>query len=274
METNVLNPLNRFLEILAKLRNPDGGCPWDIKQTFQSLGPLLIEEAYEVVDAIDSGNAALEEELGDMLCVIGLFAQIGIENQSFSFDSVLTAISEKLVRRHPHVFGDTPVSSESEVLENWEKIKQEERASKETSGKKGLLDGIPRSLPALQKAEQMGERASRVGFDWNSKTDVAKKIHEELNEFLDELNKTPEVEDKKAKKIDAKTEEFGDLLFSLVQYGRHLGISCESALQSANDKFHCRFKSLEELAQDKSLKNLTSEQLEKLWQRVKASQLL
>lgn len=269
---NTESPLIRFLDIMAKLRDPDGGCPWDIKQTFQTLGPLLIEESYEVIDAIEVGDAALEEELGDILCVLGLFAQIGSEKKSFSFDSIITAISDKLIRRHPHVFGELSLSSESEVLENWEKIKQQERAEKEASQTKGLLDGIPRSLPALQKAEQMGARASRVGFDWNSKTDVAKKIHEELNEFLDELNKTPEAEDKKEEKIDAKTEEFGDLLFSLVQYGRHLGISCESALQSANDKFHRRFKGLEKRAQQKSLKELTSEQLEELWQRVKSSE--
>ena len=178
--------LSRFLQIIAKLRDPNGGCPWDLKQTFETLKPQLVEEAYEVSDAVEASEAAVCEELGDLLSVVALFAQIASEKRTFSFSTILDGISDKLVRRHPHVFGETKVSGTEEVLKNWEQIKQEERAQKGTP-EKGLLDGLPRSLPALQKAHQIGERCVRVGFEWSTAADIAGKVNEELQEFVVEV---------------------------------------------------------------------------------------
>jgi ATP diphosphatase len=281
MTTATTNPpLERFLQIMAKLRNPQGGCPWDLKQTFQTLKPLLIEEAYEVSDAVDISPAAIKEELGDLLSLIGLFAQIAAEQQLFSFDSVLEGISDKLVRRHPHVFGDTKVSGTEEVLKNWEQIKQQERKS-ETEKPKGLLDGVPRSLPSLLRAHQAGERCSRVGFDWTSKDGVADKIKEEVAEFLHETQEfagAPKAQETGQKDVETEKkvfEEFGDLLFTLAQYSRHLGFSAEEALQAANAKFIKRFQHLEGLAATrypaKELSNLGPEILEALWNESKKS---
>ena len=280
--------LTRFLEIMSALRNPNGGCPWDLKQTFASLRPLVIEEAYEVADAIESGPSAICEELGDLVSLVGLFAQIADEQALFSFASVLDGISNKLVRRHPHVFGETKVSGTDEVLRNWEQIKQKERKESASSAQKGLLGGVPRSLPALLKAHQIGSRAARVGFDWGSTAGVADKIREELGEFLSEAAPTePPATDPKAphqdtgpqgteakntgtkQASDKAFEEFGDLLFTLAQYARHMGFNAEEALQRANNKFISRFRELERLAEERfkntPLSALSAAQLEDLW---------
>jgi MazG family protein len=263
--------LTRFLEIMAKLRDPRGGCPWDIKQTFESLKPLLIEEAYEVADAVDKGPEAIKEELGDLVSLIGLFSQIAAERSVFSFASVLDGISEKLVRRHPHVFGESKVSGSEEVLKNWEQIKQEERKNS-SEASKGLLDGIPRSLPALLAATQIGERCRRVGFDWGSHEGVAEKVREEVEEFLSEAAKS-QVSKESLKDNARAVEEFGDLLFSLAQLSRHLDINAEGALSAANAKFTKRFQLLEKLARerfgDKPLIELGDQTLEELWNAAK-----
>lgn len=264
-------PLARFLEIMAALRNPNGGCPWDLKQTFETLKPLVIEEAYEVADAVETSPAAVCEELGDLVSLIGLFAEIASEKSLFSFDSVLEGISNKLVRRHPHVFGETKVSGTEEVLRNWEQIKQQERRENADTAPKGLLDGIPRSLPALLKAHQIGARCARVGFDWGSREGVADKVREELGEFLQETlpADTADSTDPNSKAF----EEFGDLLFTLAQYARHMGFNAEEALSQANTKFITRFRELERVAKerfgDKSLSDLTPNQLEDLWETAK-----
>jgi len=260
---------------MAQLRNPQGGCPWDLKQTFETLKPLLIEEAYEVSDAVEMGPAAIKEELGDMISLIGLFAQIASEQNLFSFDSILEGISDKLVRRHPHVFGETKVSGTEEVLRNWEQIKQQEGKEKP----KGLLDGVPRSLPSLLKAQQIGERCSRVGFDWTSTDGVAEKIREEIAEFVAETKQLAAPPQRADAGPDHKAihtralEEFGDLLFTLAQYGRHLGISAEDALQQANSKFLKRFRELESLAAvkhpGKALADLGPETFDALWNESK-----
>lgn len=261
--------LARFLSIMAQLRNPDGGCPWDLKQTFETLKPLLIEEAYEVADAVDSGPAAVKEELGDLVSLIGLFSQIANEQGLFSFESVVDGISDKLVRRHPHVFGNTEVSGSDEVLKNWEAIKKQERAD---GGEptKGLLDGIPRSLPALLTAQQVGERCRRVGFDWSDEAGVVDKIREEVQEFLTEAKEAEKNIENKAR----MQEELGDLLFTLAQYSRHLGFNAEDALRTANAKFMNRFRALEQLARerhgDRALSEIGSEALEALWVEVKS----
>jgi ATP diphosphatase len=274
--------LERFLEIISKLREPEKGCPWDLKQTFSSLAPLLIEEAYEVSDATEKDHQAIKEELGDMLSLIGLFAQVATEQRLFDFNAVLDTISEKLVRRHPHVFGETKVADTAEVLKNWEAIKQQERNS-QTSSSKGLLDNLPRALPSLLKAQQIGERCSRVGFDWTSSSAVADKVFEEVREFIDTTQTsqhsepTSEREDHPAQPPSAHTiEEFGDLLFSLAQYSRHLGFNPEQALQAANSKFIKRFQALESLASQqmpgKPIAELGADTLEKLWNEAKAIQ--
>ncbi|MFO0417105.1 MAG: nucleoside triphosphate pyrophosphohydrolase [Pseudomonadota bacterium] len=270
-DTRSDSSLQRFLTIITKLRDPQKGCPWDREQTFQTLTSLLIEEAYEVNDAVAKGAREVQEELGDLMSLIGLFSEIAREQGLFSYDSVLDTISDKLVRRHPHVFGETKVADTKEVLRNWEAIKQSERAAdktdKDTKEQKGLLDGIPRSLPALLKAHQIGQRCARVGFDWGTQSGVADKINEELGEFLAEA-KQPE-QSNRAKVV----EEFGDLLFTLAQYSRHLGINPEEALAAANDKFTRRFKSLERLASqrhgDTPLGQIGTEGLEQLWREVK-----
>jgi MazG family protein len=262
--------LSRFLDIMAKLRDPNTGCPWDKKQSFETLKSLLVEEAYEVVDAVEAGPQAIKEELGDLISLIGLFSQIASEQSLFNFDSVLDGISDKLVRRHPHVFGETKVSGTEQVLKNWEQIKQEERKS-DGESRKGLLDGIPRSLPALLKASQIGERCKRVGFDWGTVDGVALKVREEIEEFLAEAGSNPS--SASLKDNTRAVEEFGDLLFSLAQLSRHLGINAEEALSAANAKFISRFQHLEKLSHerfsDQPLGDLGAEALEALWNEAK-----
>lgn len=273
MTTNTAEAsLSRFLQIIAKLRDPNGGCPWDLKQTFETLKPQLVEEAYEVSDAVEASEAAVCEELGDLLSVVALFAQIASEKGTFSFSTILDGISDKLVRRHPHVFGETKVSGTEEVLKNWEQIKQEERAQKGTP-EKGLLDGLPRSLPALQKAHQIGERCVRVGFEWSTAADIAGKVNEELQEFLIEVAPHDKAQPQDPAAQERVIEEFGDLLFTLAQYSRKLGFNAETALAAANDKFTKRFKHLEGLAKSEHpqtpLGELGQETLEGLWVRAK-----
>lgn len=268
--------LSHFLEIIDRLRDPNGGCPWDVKQTFQSLKPLIIEEAYEVADAVDSNEQSIGEELGDILSLIALFAHIGKGKNLFSFSSILDGISDKLVRRHPHVFGDVKVSGSEEVLQNWEQIKQQERASQSKTETKGLFDGLPKSLPALLKAHQIGERSARVGFDWASSEGVAEKVKEELGEFFYELSPAQNGSNQSQPSVDQKKvfEEFGDLLFTLAQYSRHLGFNAEEALLAANAKFLRRFSTLERLANErfgsKPLLELGKNTLEQLWNEAKA----
>lgn len=269
---NAAASLIEFLKVMEKLRNPQGGCPWDLKQTFESLRSHLIEEAYEIGDAVAEGPAKVCEELGDLLSLIGLYCQIGRESDLFSFADVLQGISEKLVRRHPHVFGDTKVSGTKEVLENWEAIKQQEKAAAGAT-KKGLLDGLPRSMPALLRAHEIGERCARVGFDWESSAGVADKVREELTEFLEEVvpgSESAKTENRTSARVE---EEFGDLLFTLAQQSRLLGFNAEEALAAANAKFLRRFKTLEALAlqqhSETPLGSLTAEQLQGLWLQAK-----
>jgi len=267
--------LSKFLDVIAQLRNPNGGCPWDLKQTFESLRSCLVEESYEVLDAVETSDEAVREELGDLLSIIALYARIAEEKNSFSFASVVEGITEKLVRRHPHVFGDVKVSGEAEVLKNWEAIKQQERAA-DPKKAKGLLDGLPRSMPALQKCHEIGVRCARVGFDWTNAEGVAGKVREELAEFLAELpNPKNAAMNAGGKPFNKELvyEEFGDLLFTLAQESRHLGFNAEEALAAANAKFMRRFKILEQIATEetpeKPLNTRTTEELEALWQQAK-----
>ena len=255
----------RLLGVIARLRDPKTGCPWDLEQTHESLKPYLIEEAYEALDAIDQGKTdkrylKLSEELGDVLLQVVLHSQIAKDNKEFSIDDVLRNLTEKLIHRHPHVFADLKVSSARQVTENWERLKQ-----KEQPDSKNLLAGLPKSMPALLKCHRIGEKVGRVGFDWTDSKEVREKVREELNEFL-------EADDKVQQRDPAHVkEELGDMLFTLAQLARKMGLNAEDVLMEANDKFCGRFRQIEELSGHK-LAEKTPEQLEAYWQQVKAKE--
>jgi MazG family protein len=255
--------IDQLIDIVAKLRGP-GGCPWDHEQTHASLRAGLIEEAYEVVEAINTGDDAnLREELGDLLLQSVFHAQIATEEGRFNFDDVARAISEKLVRRHPHVFGAERCADSAEVLRKWDDIK---RAEKGAQGAKApsALDGISSGLPALMRAEKVQKKAARVGFDWSEAAPVVAKIREELAEVEAELPAGS------AGKIE---DEIGDLLFSVVNLARKLKVDGETALQRATDKFAGRFRAVEGLARERGieLEKLTLAELDVLWDEVKRS---
>jgi tetrapyrrole methylase family protein/MazG family protein len=246
-----------FQETVAHLRAPDG-CPWDREQTHQSLRTHLMEEAYEALAALDADDIpALREELGDLLLQIVLQAQIAIEMGTFSMADVIAGIQAKIIRRHPHVFGELRVSDVGQVLHNWETLKAAER-DEEGQGK-GLLDGVPLGLPSLAQAAEIQARVVRVGFDWPNIEGVLEKIQEELSEL------------QQAELLEHKNAELGDLLFSVVNYARWQGVDAESALREANLRFRSRFKRLEEeaKAQGKDLNSMTLDELDGLWKVAK-----
>ncbi len=249
-----LDTFEAFRRIVAKLRAPDG-CPWDRKQTRETLKPYLIEEAYEVIEALERGDTEkLCEELGDLLLIIGLEVQIAEERGEFRMSDVLQRINEKLIRRHPHVFGDLKVSGVNEVINNWEEIKRSEGKSE-----KSLLDGIPRGIPALAYSQIVQQRAARVGFDWKEVDGVLEKVGEELEEI------------RKARTHEEKVHEFGDLLFALANVARWMGIDSEGALRQANERFFHRFGHMERRSRERgiNLNDLSIEELEKLWEEAK-----
>ena len=227
--------ISRLLEIMKRLRDPKDGCPWDIEQTYETIAPYTIEEAYEVSDALDQGNwHELEGELGDLLLQVIYFTQIGSEDGHFSFESVVKNVSDKMIRRHPHVFGDKKqYKSSDQQIRDWEKIKEQER-SKNTPSK--TLDGIAGNLPALTYATKLQKRAARVGFDWPDISGVTDKISEEIDELNEARNELS---------LDAQEEEYGDLMFVMVNFARHLKIDPEKALRGANKKFKKRFEQVE-----------------------------
>ncbi len=245
--------------IIAKLRSEDG-CPWDRQQTHETLKPQLIEEAYEVVDAIDEGkDEKLEEELGDLLMQSVLNAQIAADDGRFDICGVIRKISDKLKRRHPHVFGDVQVKDTHEVIENWEAIKSQEHANRD---RESLMDGVPLHLPELMKARKIQSKASRVGFDWEKTADVLKKVEEEIEELKISIN---------ASEQDGIEEEMGDILFSIVNLSRFLSVEPEEALRRSNSKFIRRFRQMEaEVAvQGKSIADYDLSELDELWEAAK-----
>lgn len=251
-----------FHEIIAHLRAPEG-CPWDRKQTHQSLRQHLIEEAYEVIDAIDSGQPEkLAEEFGDLLLQVVLHAQIGYEAGEYRLVDVMKGIHDKLIRRHPHVFGEVTVDGEGQVLTNWEAIKKQER---EQNGEpeKGLLDGVPKALPALHLAQEYQERAARVGFDWPEVAGVLEKISEEIGEI------------QRAETAEELTDELGDLFFVLVNLARWKKIDAEAALQAANRKFKRRFGHVEKRARElgRALPEMSLQEMDALWDEAKGQGL-
>lgn len=254
----------RLLEIMARLRDPDTGCPWDIEQTYETIAPYTIEEAYEVEDAIARGNMAdLEGELGDLLLQTVYFAQMGREDGHFTFDSIVRKIADKMVARHPHVFGDESRDKSAEQqTADWERIKAAERAA---SGPARTLDGVAMGLPALLRALKLQKRAARVGFDWPEISQVVDKIAEEARELAE------------AQDMDhaAQVEEFGDLLFVMVNLGRWLDIDAEQALRQANAKFTARFAYVEDRLAERGKTPADSDlaEMDALWEAAKADRI-
>ncbi|MFQ5880840.1 MAG: nucleoside triphosphate pyrophosphohydrolase [Candidatus Methylomirabilales bacterium] len=247
-----------LVQIMATLRAP-GGCPWDREQTRESLKPFLIEEAHEVLEALDRGGGEkLQEELGDLLLQVVFHAQVAAELGEFAVDEVLENVTDKLIRRHPHVFGETRAETAQEVLSNWEKLKQAERGGvRQVSA----LSGVPKSLPALLRAQRLQDKAARVGFDWGETAAVLRKVEEELGELKVAVGKGPE----------AMEEEMGDLLFSLVNLARFLHLNAEEALRKCIEKFTRRFRHIEEVIaqRGKSLEESNLEEMDALWREAK-----
>ncbi len=254
-----MTPFEELVDIMAKLRS-EGGCPWDREQTHQTLRPYLIEEAYEVLDALDNGeDGDFRDELGDLLLQVVFHAQIAAEERRFDIHDVARAINDKLVRRHPHVFGDTRADTADEVLTNWEKIKREEKGEE---GPGSVLDGLPAGMPALLRAYRIQEKVARVNFDWDEITAVLEKVREETVELRKALEQ--------ADRANIE-EEMGDLLFALVNLSRHLNVPPEDALRRSNDKFIRRFRYIEAALELKgeSLERATFEELDTLWDEAK-----
>ncbi|WP_299148449.1 nucleoside triphosphate pyrophosphohydrolase [uncultured Dokdonia sp.] len=248
-----LQAFDRLLTIMDELRV---GCPWDKKQTMESLRHLTIEETYELGDAIlDNDLEEVKKELGDLLLHIVFYAKIGSETQDFDIADVANSISEKLISRHPHIYGDVDVANADEVATNWEKLKLKE-------GKKSVLEGVPRSLPALVKASRIQDKVSGVGFDWEEPQQVFEKVQEELEELQHEVNENNQ------EKIEA---EFGDVLFSMINYARFLKVDPESALERTNKKFIKRFQYLEGKAKElnKDLSDMTLKEMDIFWEEAK-----
>lgn len=248
----------RLLHIMDDLRT---NCPWDMKQTLQSLRHLTIEETYELSDAILSGNIQeIRKELGDIMLHLVFYARIASETNSFDITDVLNGICDKLITRHPHIYGDTEAQTEEDVKRNWEKIKLKE-------GNKSVLGGVPASLPALVKASRIQEKARGIGFDWEHKTQVWEKVEEEMQEFKTEFN----VEDESSIDHEKAESEFGDLLFSLINYARFININPEDALEKTNRKFIKRFQHLETRAREngKQLQDMTLAEMDVYWNEAK-----
>lgn len=260
--------ISRLIEIMAALRTPSSGCPWDLVQTFETIAPYTIEEAYEVADAIARRDEAdLRDELGDLLLQVVYHARLAEEQSSFTFDDVVLAITDKMIRRHPHVFGTLNGASQSVVEANWQKIKAEERAAKgDARTNRGVLSGVALALPALTRAQKIQERAKRVGFDWPTVDQVFAKVREEIDEVAHELTTSS----------DKIAEEIGDLLFATVNLARHKGIDAEAALKAATNKFERRFAAIEcALAkQNMGPADATLERMEALWSEVKVAEAL
>jgi len=266
-----------LVALMARLRAPVGGCPWDLEQTYASLAPMLLEEAYEAFEAVEEARAGrpmeLRDELGDLLFQIVFYAQVAKERSEFTIEDVVDAIHTKMVRRHPHIFGDATAKDTAEVLRSWEAIKAEEkRESGKDSGeakKESLLDGVSSRVPALMEAHQLSTKAARVGFDWQRIEDIFDKLHEEINELRAAIKERAET-----KSEDDAThvrEELGDVLFAVANIARHLKEEPEAALKVTNKKFRRRFHYIEQAlkAQGKSFDDVTLDEMEKLWQQAK-----
>ena len=254
--TSALEAFDRLIGIMDELRTK---CPWDQKQTIDSLRSLTLEETYELADAITNGNwSDIREELGDLMLHLVFYSRIGQEQGQFTLTEVLTGICEKLIKRHPHIYGDVKVENEADVKRNWEQIKLSE-------GKKSVLAGVPASLPALVKALRLQDKAKQVGFEWERAEQVLEKVREEEAELMEAIEQGTQAE---------REAEFGDLLFSWVNYARFIGVDPESALSRTNQKFIRRFQSVENLAEQRGLNlvQMSLIELDALWNEVKESE--
>lgn len=265
-----------LVKIMATLRSPEG-CPWDRQQTHQSLLPYLVEESHEYIDAAQANDKVhMAEELGDVLFQVVFHSQVAKENNDFSIDDVVQGICEKMIRRHPHVFGDVKVENEKEFLDTsnpnglrsrWERIKAAEKNNLQMAGK-SAMDKVSKSMPTLARAQEIQRRAAKVGFDWIEAEPVFNKAVEEFTEFRAEMQAATE----ENKNVDRMEDEFGDILFSLVNVARHCGFNAALALERANSKFEKRFRIVEELAraEGKEMKEETPERLQELWREAKS----
>lgn len=266
--------------LMKRLRDPQTGCPWDLKQTYKTIAPHTLEEVYEVIDTIERNDLShLGEELGDLLFQVVFYSQLGAEEQIFDFDTVVHSIVEKLVRRHPHVFplgtlqserdpGADAAAEEVRIKQVWEQIKKQEREKK---GERRTLDDIPMAMPALSRAQKLQKRAATTGFDWDNREDVLSKVKEELAELEAEM----QAENSQTFNSQAVEEELGDLMFSCVNLARHLGIDPERAMRMANNKFQRRFEAMENLASKNIPPGLTEipvDKMELLWTQVKGEE--
>ena len=258
-----MSAINQLLEVMRRLRDPQAGCPWDREQTYRSLVPHTLEEAYEVADAIEQDDLQhLPDELGDLLFQVVFYAQIAQEEGRFDFEDVARGICDKLVRRHPHVFADATIDSAEEQTQAWEEHKRRERDRKATQAQAGTLEGVSLALPALVRAAKLQRRAARVGFDWPEVEGVFAKVREELAELDTELQAeaTPE----------RLAEELGDLLFSCVNLARHLNVEPEAALRTANLKFEQRFRHIEaELQASGGVEQASLQEMDAAWEAAK-----
>jgi len=260
------HPIFRLVEIMARLRAPQGGCPWDLEQTFSTIAPYTVEEAYEVADAIERGDLAdLRDELGDLLLQVVFHARMAEEEGAFDFAAVAEAINDKMVRRHPHVFGAVRHRNVAEQTEAWERIKEGERAAKAGAGSKSLLDEVPVGLPALTRAVKLSKRAARVGFVWPSAREVLAKLHEEVAELEAEVA---------GGDVERVRDELGDVLFVCANLARELDIDPETALRGTNAKFVRRFRYIEaELAARGSSPEASNlAEMDALWDAAKAAE--
>jgi len=253
--------LNDLIDVMAKLRDPNGGCPWDLEQDFKSIAPYTIEEAYEVAEAIDNNDMAnLREELGDLLLQPIYHAQMAAEDEHFTINDVIHDITAKMIYRHPHVFGDTDAQSAEDVNAIWDEKKASEQG-KDTH--QSAIDGVPKALPAALRAQKLQKKAAKTGFEWPHTDDVLDKLVEELQELKD------------AEAQEHKLEEFGDILFVMVNYGRMLGLNAEEALRQCNTKFEKRFKGMEDdfETQNRIINDATLEEMLSAWNNQKLKNL-
>ncbi len=257
-----MSQIKTLLAIMEKLRDPESGCPWDLKQTYETIVPHTLEEVYEVIEAIENGTTnELCEELGDLLFQVVFYAQIAQERGDFNFADIVEGISEKLIRRHPHVFGDAEVD-ESELPAAWNAFKKEER-KKKGKGSESLMDNLPQALPALVRARKIQNRAASVGFDWQTIEPVWEKLHEEIEEIHEAVNENMG--------LDRIEDEIGDLLCVCVNLSRHLGVDAEKALRRSNRKFERRFRYIESRLdeQGRTTEETTLEEMDALWDEAK-----
>lgn len=255
--------IEELLDVMSRLRDPNGGCPWDLKQSYETIVPFTLEEAYEVAEAIENNDIdGLRDELGDLLFQVVFYSQIAKEEKRFVFDDVVDGIVEKMIRRHPHVFDDVSVDDEHDVKVNWEKIKADERKQKNNNKPVSILDGVNQALPGLSRAKKLQKRAADVGFDWPNASGVIPKIAEEFEEVQEALESGD---------VDHLEEELGDLFFVIVNLARHMKIDPETAIRKANRKFESRFHCMEAIAVEKNQKmqDMALDELDQLWDQAK-----